>query len=284
MLPRRPGLVPAERRERGAAGTVSPDIGRPDSPRAATAGADVQDYDPIASSFDADSAARYDDVPRGDEAETVDFLAGLAGGGPALEFAVGTGRIALPLAARGLRVDGIELSEAMAARLRAKPGGDRVAVTLGDMAEAGTGQRYPLVYLVFNTLFNLLTQDSQVRCFENAARHLTDDGVFVVEAFTPHWLVRLPRGQYVDAERVEVGAVTLDVGRHDPVAQLLVESHLTFTPNGVRLAPIVCRYAWPSELDLMARLAGLRLRDRWGGWRGEPFTGESDRHVSVWGR
>lgn len=244
----------------------------------------MQDYDPIGSSFGPESAARYDDVPRGDEVETVDFLARLADGGPALELAVGTGRIALPLAERGVRVDGIELSEAMIARLREKPGGDRIAVTLGDMAEAGSGGRYPLVYLVFNTLFNLLTQDAQVRCFENVARHLTEDGVFVVEAFTPNWLVKLPRDQYVDAERVEVGAVTLDVGRHDPVAQLLVESHLTFTPGGVRLAPIVCRYAWPSELDLMARIAGLRLRERWGGWRGEPFTGESSRHVSVWGR
>ena len=243
----------------------------------------MRDFDPR-TSFGPDVAARYDDVPRGDEAETVALLDRLARGGPALELAIGTGRIALPLAERGVRVDGIEQSPAMIARLRAKPGGDLLTVVEGDMARDTTGETYRLVFLVYNTLFNLLTQDAQVRCFANAARHLTDDGAFLVEAMTPGYLYALRDHQYVDAERVEAGSVTLDVGRFDPVTQVLDESHVTFTADGVRLGPIVTRYAWPSELDLMARLAGLRLRDRWAGWQGEPFTADSRRHVSVYER
>ena len=239
-------------------------------------------YNPMLS-FGKESAEHYDDTPRGDEAETVDFLASLAGTGPALELAIGTGRIALPLAERGIRVDGIDLSPEMIERLRAKPGGEALQVTLGDFSLVPVEGRYPLIYLVFNTLFNLLTQDEQVRCFENVARHLTDEGVFVVEAFTPSWLYRLRDDQYVDAEAVEVDEVTLDVGRHDPVNQILDESHVHLTASGVQLFPIVCRYSWPSELDLMARIAGLRLHARWGGWLNEPFTKDSRRHVSVWG-
>jgi hypothetical protein len=243
----------------------------------------MDDFDP-ATSFGPTVAAVYDDEPRGDEAECTDFLAGLAGSGPALELAIGTGRIALPLAERGVGVDGVEISRAMVDRLRAKPGGDALRVTIGDMAEVPVEGRYPLVYLVFNTLFNLLTQDAQVRCFQGVAEHLTDDGVFVVEVFVPSWLHRLERDQYVDAEAVRLGSVTLDVGRHHPVTQLLDESHVSLGPEGVRVSPIVCRYAWPAELDLMARIAGLRLHDRWAGWRREPFTASSERHVSVYGR
>jgi SAM-dependent methyltransferase len=234
-------------------------------------------------SFGEDAAEVYDDSPRGDEAETVTFLAGLADGGPVLELAVGTGRIALPLAATGLRVDGIDLSEAMVAKLRAKPGGDRLAVTIGDFADVPVEGRYPLVYLVYNTLFNLLTQDDQVRCFAGVAEHLTPDGVFVVEAFVPTFLYQLRDHQYVDAESIGVASLRLDVGRHDPVGQVLDETHVALTASGVRLYPIVTRYSWPAELDLMARLAGLRLRDRWGGWLHEPFTADSRRHVSVYG-
>jgi SAM-dependent methyltransferase len=236
------------------------------------------------SSFGADSAEVYDDSLRGDESETVAFLARHARGGPCLELAIGTGRIALPLSLTGLRVDGIDLSPEMVAKLRAKPGGDALDVTMGDFADVPVSGTYPLVFLVFNTIYNLLTQDDQVRCFANVASHLTGDGVFVVEAFTPGYLHRLRDGQYVDAEAISVDQVKLDVGRHDPVEQLLVESHLAFTRDGVRLYPIVCRYIWPSELDLMARLAGLRLVERWGGWLGEPYTAASTRHVSVYGR
>lgn len=244
----------------------------------------MKGYDPRMS-FDAANAARYDvDDVRGDEDSTVAFLAELARGGPALELAIGTGRIALPLVARGIAVDGIDFSEPMVAQLRAKPGGDRLAVTIGDFAAVAVPGRYRLVYVVFNTLFNLLTQDEQVRCFENVAAHLEDDGVFVVEAFVPAWLHRLRDGQYVDAEKVSVASVVLDIGRHDAVAQTLDESHVELSAGGVRVAPIVCRYAWPSELDLMARIAGLRLRERWGGWVREPFTAESRNCVSVFER
>lgn len=238
-------------------------------------------FDPAAS-FGPDAASRYDASPRGDEAETVDLLALLAGDGPALELAIGTGRVALPLAGRGLRVDGIELSPAMIDRLRAKPGGADLAVTLGDMTSAGTGTSYPLVFLVFNTIFNLLTQDEQVECFRNAARHLTDTGAFVVEAAVPSaWT---GEHAYARPEHVGLDRVVLDVCRYDPVTQLLEENHVELSAQGCRFAPIVCRLAWPAELDLMARLAGLRLADRWGGWRHEPFTASSERHVSVYRR
>ncbi|MFL6162643.1 MAG: class I SAM-dependent DNA methyltransferase [Jatrophihabitantaceae bacterium] len=238
-------------------------------------------FDP-ATSFGPDVARRYDDEPRGDEAETVEFLAGMAKDGPALEFAIGTGRIALPLAQRGIRVNGIELSPDMVSRLREKPGGNAVDVTIGDMASVRAPGSYPLVYLVFNTIFNLLTQDAQVRCFENAARHLTPDGVFVVEAAVPTAWIR--GGQFVDVERIANDVVVRDVNRYDPVTQLLDESHITLTNDGVRLGPISCRLSWPSELDLMARIAGLRLLARWGGWQREPFTGASERHISVYSR
>jgi len=243
----------------------------------------MDNYDPM-TSFGEGAAEVYDQDQRADTLATVAFLERLANGGPALELAIGTGRVALPLAARGIRVDGIDLSPAMVAKLRAKPGGDQLAVTMGDFADVPVAGAYPLVYLVFNTLFNLLTQDEQVRCFMNVAAHLTEDGVFVVEAFTPTYLTRLRDNQYVDAESIGVNEVWLDVGRHDPVKQLLVESHVALSGAGVRVYPIVCRYAWPSELDLMARIAGLRLKDRWGGWNGEPFTGDSRSHVSVYGR
>ena len=243
----------------------------------------MKDYEPILS-FGEDTAEIYDQTPRGDEAETVAFLEGLAQGGPALELAIGTGRIGLPLAARGVDLAGIDLSPAMVSRLRAKPGGDQIPITIGDFADVAVPGRYRLIYIVFNTLFNLLTQDDQVRCFENVAAHLAEDGVFVVEAFVPTYLNRLRDEQYVDAEAINVNEVRLDVGRHDPVRQLLDESHVVLSRDGVRLFPIVTRYAWPSELDLMARIAGLRLRDRWAGWNREPFTATSSRHVSVYAR
>jgi len=243
----------------------------------------VRNFDPK-TSFAADAASRYDDTVRGDESETVECLRELARGGPVLELAIGTGRIALPLAQSGLRVDGIELSPDMVARLRAKPGGDSIAVTMGDMADVAVVGNYRLIYLVYNTLFNLLTQDDQVRCFENVASHLTDDGVFLVEAATPGSNHDLRDHQYVDAEAVGTDEVTLDVGRYDRVGQILEECHVTLSPTGIRLGPIVTRYVWPSEMDLMARIAALRLHSRWAGWNHEPFDSRSVRHVSVYGR
>ena len=244
----------------------------------------MKGYDPL-TTFDQASAEGYDaNHVRGDEAATVAFLAELARDGAVLELAIGTGRIALPLAATGLLVDVIDSSEPMVAKLRAKPGGDQLAVTMGDFADVAVDGSYRLVYLVFNTLFNLLTQDDQVRCFENVAAHLDSDGVFVVEGFVPSYLHRLRDRQYIDAEAVGVHEVRLDVARHDPIAQLLEESHVVLTAAGGRLFPIVTRYAWPSELDLMARLAGLPLYERWGGWSREPFTASSANCVSVYGR
>lgn len=253
---------------------------RPDASRVAA----VKNYEPMIS-FGEGAADVYDaDTRRTDTSATVDFLTELAGGGPALELAIGTGRVALPLAARGIRVDGIDLSNEMVAKLRAKPGGDAIAVTFGDFADMPVDGSYRLIYLVFNTLFNLLTQDDQVRCFERVSDHLTDDGSFVVEAFVPAFLTRLRDDQYVDAEAIAVDEVRLDVGRHDPVAQTLEETHVVLSAQGVRLYPIVTRYAWPSELDLMARLAGMRLKERWGGWQRQPFDASSRDHVSVYGR
>ena len=247
----------------------------------------MKHYEPLMS-FGEEEAEIYDTEPdvsqRADTAATVALLAGLAGDGPALELAIGTGRVALPLAARGIRVDGVDFSAAMVARLRAKPGGDQIAVTMGNFADVPVQGSYRLIYIVFNTLFNLLTQDEQVRCFENVAAHLTDDGVFVVEAATPNQLMRLRNDQYVDAEALAVNEVRLDVGRYDAVTQRLEESHVVLSAEGVRVHPIVTRYAWPSELDLMARIAGLRLQERWGGWNREPFTSASDNQVAVYGR
>jgi SAM-dependent methyltransferase len=244
----------------------------------------MKGFDP-ATSFGPDVAATYDeDEVRGDEDQTVAFLARLAGEGPVLELAIGTGRIGLPLAATGVRVDGIDLSPHMVERLRAKPGGADLEVTMGDFAAVDVPGRYRLIYVVFNTFHNLLTQDDQVRCFENVAAHLTDDGVFVIEAMVPWGLHTLRDGQYVDAEQIGKDEVTFDVARIDPVSQLYEENHVTLSTAGIRFNPIVNRYCYPSELDLMARIAGLRLVNRWAGWRGEWFHADSRRHISVWGR
>ena len=243
----------------------------------------MKGYEPIMS-FGDDVAETYRDVQRGDEIAAVAFLEQLAGRGPALELAIGTGRIALPLAARGIRVDGVDISPAMLAQLRAKPGGDEISVTVGDFADVPVPGTYRLIFVVWNTLFNLLTQEDQVRCYENVARHLTDDGSFVVEALVPAFLHRLRADQYVDAEAILVDEVRLDVLRHDGAKQMIEESHVSLSPAGVRLNPVVQRYAWPSELDLMARIAGLRLKNRWGGWNREPFDSTSSTHVSVYGR
>jgi SAM-dependent methyltransferase len=243
----------------------------------------MKGYEPVMS-FDEDVAERDGDFRRGDETSAVAFLKQLAGQGPALELGIGAGRIALPLAASGIRVDGIDLSPAMVEQLRAKPGGDGLSVTIGDFADVPVPGTYRLIFVVFNTLFNLLTQEDQIRCFKNVAAHLTDEGSFVVEAYVPAFLYRLRNNQYVDAEAITVDEVRLDVLRHDAATQTLEESHVSLSPAGVRLNPVVQRYVWPSELDLMAQIAGLRLKGRWGGWDREPFNASSSAHVSVYGR
>jgi SAM-dependent methyltransferase len=209
----------------------------------------------------------------------VAFLEGLAGDGAALELGIGTGRIALPLAQRGVRVQGIDLSEAMVARLRAKPGAEQIEVTIGDFATTTVEGTFSVVYLVANTIMNLTTQDEQVACFRNVAAHLEPGGCFVIEVLVPR-LRRLPPG-----ERFQPFAVSpthLGFDEYDVARQGLISHHYWIEEGGVEVLSPPFRYVWPSELDLMARLAGMRLRERWAGWKREPFTSESEKHVSVW--
>jgi SAM-dependent methyltransferase len=200
-----------------------------------------------------------------------------------LELAVGTGRIALPLAEGGIDVHGIDASEAMVSRLRSKPGGERIRVKIGDFADVPVDGQYTLVYIVFNTLFALQTQEAQVRCFENVAAHLADDGVFVVEAFVPD-LTRFDRDQRTETMQIGLDHAWLALARHLPAAQRVQGQHVSVSEEGVRFYPVYLRYAYPSELDLMARLARLRLRDRFDGWRGKPFAGPTQSCVSVYER
>jgi SAM-dependent methyltransferase len=231
----------------------------------------------VAASYDDDAADMYDPAVL---APAVDFLAGLAGDGRAVEFGVGTGRIALPLAERGVEVHGIDLSEAMLARLRAKPGADRIGLTLGDFATTTVEGPFRLAYLVFNTIGNLTTQEAQVACFRNAAGHLEPGGCFVIEMMMPA-LQRLPPGETVRPFHVSETYWGFD--EYDVATQGLVSHHLTIRDDGTaEHVSMPFRYVWPAELDLMAELASMRLRERWGGWRREPFTNDSDTHVSVW--
>jgi SAM-dependent methyltransferase len=214
---------------------------------------------------------------------TVSMLRDLAPGGRALELAIGTGRVALPLTAAGIEVQGIDASEAMVAKLRAKPGGDGIAVTMGDFAEVAVDGEFSLVYIVFNTIFALATQADQSRCFHNVASHLRPGGVFVVEAFVPD-LTRFDRDQRVHVTEIGLDDVMLDVSIHSPENQTVTSQHVVLRESGIKLFPVHLRYAWPSELDLMAGSAGLRLRERWAGWRKERFSSSSTSHVSVYER
>jgi len=209
----------------------------------------------------------------------VDFLAGLAGDGGALELGVGTGRIALPLARRGVRVHGIDLSEAMVAKLQAKPGGDRIEVTIGDFATARVDGSFAVAYLVVNTIMNLTTQEEQVACFRNVADHLEPGGCFVIEVMVPR-LRRLPPGERYQPFDVSPTHVGFD--EYDVALQGLVSHHYWIEEGEVEVSSPPFRYVWPSELDLMAQLAGMTLRERWSDWTREPFTNESAKHVSVW--
>ena len=235
-------------------------------------------------SFGPDVASGYDNSLRGDENAAADFLAEIAGGRPALEFAIGTGRIALPLAARGVTVDGIELSPDMVESLRSRPGGQQFEVTLGDMSIVTTGRQYGLVYLVFNTIFNLLTVDDQIHCFENAARHLVPGGHFVVETALPHAWIAPDQPDYVHAEHVGLDTVRFDLARYDPVTQLLEENHVSITPEGIKMMPMLARLITPGEMDLMARIAGLRLVHRFSNWQRSVFDADSKAHVSVYAK
>jgi SAM-dependent methyltransferase len=236
--------------------------------------------------FGEDVAAQYDDpsdrmFARGTIEPVVDFLTGLAGSGSALELGIGTGRIALPLAARGVPVHGIDLSEAMVSRLRAKPGSERVGVTIGDFATTHVEGPFSLAYLVFNTINNLTTQDEQVACFENVARHLERGGFFVIKVGVPR-LQWLPPGQRF--RPFTVSDTRLGFDEYDIATQGLISHHFRLVDGAFLPRSIPFRYVWPAELDLMARIAGMRLRERWSTWTREPFTSESTSHVSVWER
>jgi SAM-dependent methyltransferase len=209
----------------------------------------------------------------------VDVLAGLAGHGRALELGIGTGRIALPLALRGVPVHGIDTSRAMVARLRAKPGGDAIGVTIGDFATAKAKGRFSVAYLVFNTIMNLTTQEAQVACFGNAAAHLAPGGCFVIEAGLPD-LRHLPPGQ--NAVPFQVSPTRWAFDLYDTATQAMSSNYIEVTDGRGEYRSIPFRYVWPSELDLMAQMAGLRLRERWDSWTREPFTSESRQHVSIW--
>jgi SAM-dependent methyltransferase len=241
----------------------------------------VNDHDGY---FDERVAARYDES----SAEMFDpvvvdpavaFLAELAGSGRALELGIGTGRIALPLAQRGVPVHGIELSKSMVKRLRAKPGGEDIDVTIGDFATTAVDGTFSVAYLVFNTIMNLTTQAAQVACFRNVAAHLDPGGCFVIEVGVPE-LRRLPPGESIRAFHVSEARWGFDV--YDVARQGLTSHHFEIVDGTLERLSIPFRYAWPAELDLMAELAGMQLRERWSGWNREPFTSESGKHISVW--
>ena len=230
----------------------------------------------IAAGYDESSAEMFE--PEAID-PVVDLLVELAGSGRALEFGIGTGRIALPLAQRGVPVHGIELSKAMVARLRAKPGGEAIGVTIGDFATTSVDGSFSLVYLVFNTINNLTTQAAQVACFRNAAAHLEPGGCFVIEVGVPR-LRWLAPGETILA--FDVGESHWGIDEYDVATQAFTSHHMSITDGKAQRHSVPFRYVWPAELDLMAQLAGLTLRERWGGWRRESFTSNSTRHISVW--
>jgi SAM-dependent methyltransferase len=225
----------------------------------------------------------YDALHGDSDPQAVATLAELAGQGPALELGIGTGRLALPLVQRGVSVSGIDASPAMVEKLRAKPGGATIPVTVGDFGSVRLDEQFTLIFVAFNTFFVLLTAEDQVQCFRNVGTMLRPGGVFLIEAFVPD-LGRFDRGQRLAVSRIEPDAVWLEAARHDAASQVVDSHWVRLSNSGVRLFPIRIRYAWPSELDLMAEMAGLRLRDRWSGWGRQPFSSGSGAHISVYER
>ena len=209
----------------------------------------------------------------------VRFLADVAGEGAALELGIGTGRIALPLSRHGVRVHGIEISPAMVAELQKKPGAEAISVTIGDFATAAVDEKFAVAYLVFNTITNLTTQDEQVECFRNVAAHLEPGGCFVIEVHIPE-LQRLPPGETVRAFTVTPTRLGFD--EYDTATQILWSHHYWVLDDKLEIFSAPYRYVWPAELDLMARLAGMTLRERWSDWDRAPFTSDSTKHISVW--
>jgi len=219
----------------------------------------------------------YSSVPE----DLIPRLKELAGNGPVLELGVGTGRIALPLSNHGVEIHGIDASQEMAAKLAAKPDGDRIPVTIGNFADVGVEGSYSLIFVVFNTFFVLLSQEEQVRCFTNVARRLRPGGLFLIEAFVPD-MTRFKDGQIVKVHRIDTDEVVLETSQHDPLNQRTISQHVVVNRSGVNIFPIQVRYAWPSELDIMAQLAGMRLRERWSNWQRDPFVASSANHISIY--
>jgi SAM-dependent methyltransferase len=232
--------------------------------------------EPVAARYDEDETEMFDPEVVG---PAVDLLAELAGAGRALELGIGTGRIALPLAKRGVGVHGIDLSKAMVERLRAKPGGEDIDVTIGDFATTTVDGTFSVAYLVFNTIMNLTTQRAQVDCFRNVAMHLAPGGCFVIETMVPE-LQRLPAGETIRAFHMSETSCGID--EYEVATQGLTSHYFEIADGKCERQSFPFRYVWPSELDLMAQLAGMRLRDRWGGWKREPFSKDSRKHVSIW--
>jgi len=228
-------------------------------------------------------AEHYDAGPGPDPVPAVDFLAGLADGGPVLELAIGTGRVALPFTARGFAVEGVEASEEMVAKMRAKPGGEDVPVAIGDMADVPVSGPYSLVYLVYNTLFNLVREQRQRDCLRNVARVLAPGGAFVVEAFVPD-PPDFDRDEQVQVREVTGDSATIRLHKYDRAAQTFIRQNITFDHAGVHLEPFAMRYCWPEQIDEMAEAAGLRLAERFADWRRQPFDATSKVHISVYRR
>ncbi len=226
-------------------------------------------------------AHTYDDWYTNIDDGAIDMLSQLAGDGPALELGIGTGRIALPLSAKNVKVSGIDASESMVAQLKAKAGSEKIDVHIGSFADLDIEGKFQLIYIVFNTFFALLSQEEQVRCFRNVASHLSTTGCFLIEAFVPD-LNRFTGGQVNWATKVEDDVVELDTGLHDAVNQRVTTQKVVLKDGSVRLYPVQIRYVWPSELDLMAQLAGLRLRNRWSSWQRTPFDSTSGKHISIY--
>ncbi|WP_158749044.1 class I SAM-dependent methyltransferase [Acidobacterium sp. S8] len=229
-------------------------------------------------------AEQYDRINRISPQQTqaaADALAELAKNGPALELGIGTGRVALPLREKGIAVHGIDASSLMIEELRKKPGGDAIPVTVGNFGDVAVEEKFSLIYVVFNTFFALLTQEEQVQCFANVASHLLAGGVFVIEAFVPD-LSRFTRNQNMVATNVGVDGVRFDVSMYDPMHQRVDSQHVIIANGSIQTYPVQLRYAWPSELDLMAQLAGLKLCERWSNWQRSPFASGDGAHISLY--
>jgi SAM-dependent methyltransferase len=240
----------------------------------------MKNYDD--STYGEQIAEIYDEFYPDYDPASIELLADLAGGGPVLELGIGTGRIAMPLHEKGVEVQGIDASEAMISKLRSKPDGSDIEVLVGSFAEFKLDKCFKLVYVVFNTFFNLLSQDDQVRCFKSVREHLSNDGVFLMEAFVPN-PCRFVDHQTVRAIDLAEERVRLEVSQLDPIAQQVTSQHTLISKDGVSFHPVRLRYAWPSELDLMAQIAGLSLRHRWGSWSKVEFGKHSQTHISVYG-